>query len=87
MLKGELHPNDIVTILAGKQYRRYLVKGIREICREVLVPMENLGIGKQVQWLNSKLSNNLPNTEELSSPLHRPEGVYETQTCPSIVNL
>jgi hypothetical protein len=75
ILKGELFPTDIVTIFAGKQYRRYLVNGIQEICREVLVPMKNLGIGKQLQWLNSKLSK------------HHTEGDLETQTPPSTNSL
>jgi hypothetical protein len=71
MLKKELYPTDIVTVLAGEQYRRYLLKGIQEMCREVLVPMKGLGIGWQLQWLNKNLSSSgslLPSyTEEISS--------------------
>jgi hypothetical protein len=85
MLKRELSSNDNVTILAGEPYRRYLVKGIQEICHEVLVPMKNLGIGKQLQWLNRNLSK----PEEFSSsPLPPTEEKQETLSLhwPSIPN-
>jgi hypothetical protein len=82
MLKNELNPSDVVTILAGKQYRRYLLKEIQEICREVLVPMENLGIGKQLQWLNRNLST----SEELPSVSCSTGGENETRNLPMVLN-
>jgi hypothetical protein len=82
MLKRELSPNDSVTILAGKAYRRYLLKGLQEICHEILIPMKNLGIGKQLQWLNRNLSkpeefssSPLPSTEERQEVLNFPLAV------------
>jgi hypothetical protein len=73
MLKKELYPTDVVTIFAGKQYRRYLLKSIQEMCHEVRVPMENLGIGQQLQWLKENLSN----SETISSSFieERTEGM------------
>jgi hypothetical protein len=74
MLKRELYPTDIVTVLAGEQYRRYLLKGIQEMCCEVLVPMEGLSIGRQLQWLDRNLST----PEEPSSPFPSTEEKQET---------
>jgi hypothetical protein len=73
MLKKELYPTDTVTVFAGKQYRRYLLEGIREICREVHIPMKNLGIGKQLQWLNQQ-----GGTEEAVPPLNHSDDVTYT---------
>ena len=40
-----------VRVLAGEQYRRYLVPMLEASGFNVLVPMRGLGIGKQKQWL------------------------------------
>jgi hypothetical protein len=82
MLRSELDPSDVVTILAGKQYRRYLQKEIQEICREVLVPMENLGIGKQLQWLNRNLSA----SEAFPPAPYSTGGDNETRHLPMVIN-
>lgn len=47
-----LAPNDEVIILAGRKYRDHLTGPLRERGHEVSVPMEGLGIGKQLQFLN-----------------------------------
>lgn len=41
-----------ITFLAGSKYREYLSELLREKDYEVLIPMQGLGIGKQLQWLN-----------------------------------
>ena len=52
MLKEELYSGDTMIILAGMNYRRFLLDGLRDMCREIVIPMEGLGIGKQLQWLD-----------------------------------
>lgn len=46
---------DRVVFLAGKRYRENLVGAIREMGCTVEIPMEGLGIGKQLRWLNQHL--------------------------------
>jgi hypothetical protein len=82
MLKVELYPIDVVTLLAGKQYRRYLLEGIQEMCHEVIVPMETLAIGKQLQWLN----RNFLKSEGFSSPLPSTEERREMLDFPVVIN-
>jgi hypothetical protein len=50
-----LSAGDSVVFLAGKAYRQYLIDQIRRIGCRVEVPMEGLGIGKQLQWLSKQL--------------------------------
>ena len=50
-----LQPGDQVMILAGKRYRANLVDPIREMGCSVEIPMEGLGIGKQLRWLKQQL--------------------------------
>lgn len=42
-----------ITFLAGSKYREYLSEPLREKGYEVLIPMQGLGIGKQLQWLDA----------------------------------
>jgi hypothetical protein len=42
-----------ITFLAGSKYREYLAEPLREKGYEVLIPMQGLGIGKQLQWLDT----------------------------------
>jgi hypothetical protein len=55
-LNRRLEPSDTVTILAGERYRQDLVPMIRRHGCSVETPMEGLGIGKQLQWLNDHIS-------------------------------
>ena len=50
----EPHLKDLrsVTFLAGRNYREFLEPPLRNRGLAVLIPMEGLGIGKQLQWLN-----------------------------------
>ena len=54
-LQGVLRPGDCVVFLAGKKYRENLVTRIREMNCSIEVPMEGLGIGRQLRWLNQHL--------------------------------
>jgi len=54
-LEDILVPGDRVVFLAGKRYRENLVGAIREMGCTVEIPMEGLGIGKQLRWLNQHL--------------------------------
>lgn len=51
--KGVDLEQDRVTFLAGNEYRKYLIDSIKNY----QVPMEGLPIGKQLQFLKEKLSN------------------------------
>jgi len=50
-----LSPDDEVILLAGRRYREYLVGPLREQVQTVFIPMEGLGIGEQLQYLNKHL--------------------------------
>lgn len=50
-----LTPTDEVIMLAGRRYRENLEGPLRQRVAEVKVPMEGLGIGKQLQFLNNHL--------------------------------
>lgn len=43
--------NDEIIFLAGEKYRKFL----QPLCRNAKVPLEGLGIGKQLGWLKKKL--------------------------------
>lgn len=51
-LKEILSPEDVVVILAGRIYRQNLTGPIEQMVAEVAVPMEGLGIGEQLRFLN-----------------------------------
>lgn len=55
-LEQRLFPNDEIIILAGKKYREFLTPRISNHGCQIQVPMEGLGIGRQLQWLTSHLS-------------------------------
>ena len=50
-----LQPGDQVVFLAGIKYRENLIDPIREMGCSVEIPMEGLGIGKQLRWLKQQL--------------------------------
>ena len=55
VLRHQLKPDDHVTILAGERYRESLVPRVIEYGCHVDVPMQGLGIGRQLQWLSRHL--------------------------------
>lgn len=55
-LHSRLRSGDRVIIVAGQLYREFLVQKIIEYGCTVEVPMEGLGIGRQLQWLSNHLS-------------------------------
>ncbi len=54
-LSQVLRPGDQVMLLAGIKYRENLIGPIREMGCSVEIPMEGLGIGKQLRWLKQQL--------------------------------
>jgi cytoplasmic iron level regulating protein YaaA (DUF328/UPF0246 family) len=56
-LSEVLRPGDTVIILAGLEYRKFLLKPIEEIGCQVRVPMEHLKIGEQLHWLDKQLAS------------------------------
>lgn len=51
-LRPRLQAGDHVIMLAGIRYREYLVSELVRRGCDVEVPMEGLGIGRQLQWLS-----------------------------------
>jgi hypothetical protein len=49
-------PGDSLTFLAGHRYREGLVTPLREAGYKVTVPLEGMGIGKQLSWLDRQLA-------------------------------
>lgn len=54
-LRPILSAKTEVILLAGINYRKYLVPMLQEIGISVRIPMENLSLGNQLKWLNSEL--------------------------------
>lgn len=52
-LLGLLPPGARVTLLAGKKYREFVVPFLREHGFRADMPLAHLGIGKQIQWLQT----------------------------------
>lgn len=52
-LRKVLRTGDTVTILAGMEYREFLVPLIDELQCDVVVPLKGLSIGQQLQWLKA----------------------------------
>ncbi len=55
-LRERLRPDDQVTILAGERYRKQLLPLLAAHGCHVDVPMQGLGIGRQLQWLSRQLA-------------------------------
>ncbi|MBM4042952.1 MAG: hypothetical protein FJ290_31065 [Planctomycetes bacterium] len=53
-LREVIQPADCVVFLAGERYREFLIGEVRRMCAQVLVPMERLAIGRQLQWLTER---------------------------------
>lgn len=53
--------NDEITFLAGERYRKFLMP----LCRNVSVPLEGLGIGRQLQFLKRALQEPNPHAKLL----------------------
>lgn len=51
-MQGEVSfQNDEIIFLAGERYRKFLMP----LCRNAKVPLQGLGIGRQLQFLKRKL--------------------------------
>jgi hypothetical protein len=62
-IEAELPDLKRVVFLAGERYRENLVHPLRARGVKVAIPMEGLGIGKQLRWLKQ----NSPSPEQLHS--------------------
>ncbi len=51
-LRQKVNPGDKLVILAGVKYRENLIGPLHNMGCDVKIPMEGLGIGKQLQWLS-----------------------------------
>ena len=54
-LKPELSNYDQIVFFAGQKYREFLIKDLMDLSTNIRIPMEGLGIGKQLQWLKERL--------------------------------
>lgn len=50
-LLRRLRQNDRIVVLAGARYREFLVPALGAFGYSITIPMERLGIGKQLAWL------------------------------------
>ena len=50
-MERDLPTADTVVVFAGKKYRGLLMNYLNDNFKQVLVPMEGLGFGKQLKWL------------------------------------
>lgn len=57
-LEQKVRPGDTVVILAGKSYYKFIRPGLEKVCR-VEIPMEHLGMGKQMKWLKEHADDDL----------------------------
>jgi len=65
-LRKKTKSNDEITFVAGLRYRQDLVPLLSERGNKICVPMEGLGIGKQLQWL-SKNNNTVSRHDHLEN--------------------
>jgi len=54
-LRALLGHDDRLTILAGVRYREFLLPLLSEGGHKIVVPMEGLTIGRQLNWLDQQL--------------------------------
>ena len=47
---GEREPGKVI-ILAGKNYREFLVNYLTDASCQIEIPLQGLGIGQQLAWL------------------------------------
>ena len=46
---------DTIVVLAGRRYREHLVVHLEQLAEHIEVPLEGLGIGEQLRWLNQRI--------------------------------
>lgn len=56
-MEHSLPVTDRIVVLAGRRYREFLMDYLRQRARTVEVPMEGLGIGKQLHFLSEALNH------------------------------
>lgn len=54
-----IEKEDTILFLAGIRYREYLISGLIAHGCKISIPMEGLGIGQQLQWLNKQNSGSI----------------------------
>ncbi|MBS0211536.1 MAG: hypothetical protein JSS27_21550 [Planctomycetes bacterium] len=71
-LRSRIHPGDDIVVLAGERYRERLVPLISAHGCRVDLPMQGLGIGRQLQWLSNQQSqpHRQRDVERLYQALH-----------------
>lgn len=79
-LEQVVRPGDTVVMLAGAHYREGLMGALRARGVRVEVPMQGLGIGKQLQWLSQSRER-----RRSSEPDHRPRiRVMQRASAPAV---
>jgi hypothetical protein len=54
---------DQITILAGKPYHACLARWLQALGYTIEIPMQGLGIGQQLRWLNQQIEYLISNTQ------------------------
>lgn len=62
-LRKSLGPGDTVVFLAGWKYREFLQPAVLASGCQVSVPMEGMGIGKQLNWLDNAVRRSQARTK------------------------
>jgi hypothetical protein len=56
-MDNQMPDAERIVVLAGKRYREFLMDYLRRRAGTVQVPMEGLGIGRQLQWLGDHIGH------------------------------
>jgi hypothetical protein len=48
---------DKIVLLAGKSYRTYLARWLKRVGYTVDIPLQRMGIGQQLRWLNEQIQD------------------------------
>ena len=52
-IKKKIATPPTLVMFAGVRYRRFLYPSLRRYGYDIEIPMQGLGIGKQLQWLKA----------------------------------
>ena len=60
-IQNRLNLDEIeqINFHAGKNYRKYLIPKLEEFGIKIKIPLDNLGIGKQLSWYKKKEQKNI----------------------------
>ena len=54
-IQKHISGGERIVVFAGDNYRKYIIEPLKILARNVKVPLEGKGFGKQLHWFNLKL--------------------------------